>query len=94
MATGGGAPCFFDNMSAMNQSGNTIFLNPPVKEIVDRLMSTDLSDRPLLATTNREELENKIKSILTARMVFYEQAQLVFNETSLSAEAVILKIKD
>ncbi|MFM8739263.1 MAG: shikimate kinase, partial [Cytophagales bacterium] len=25
MATGGGAPCFFDNMEVMNQSGTTIF---------------------------------------------------------------------
>jgi shikimate kinase len=94
MSTGGGAPCFFDNMSLMNRSGHTIFLNPPIKEIVDRLMTTDLSDRPLLATADRGQLEVKIKSMLTERIPFYEQAQLVYHETSLSAEAVALKIKD
>jgi hypothetical protein len=61
---------------------------------VDRLMKTDLSDRPLLATANREQLEDRIQSMLTQRMSFYSQAQIVIDENSLNAEEVILKIKN
>src|SRR5438874_1229377 len=33
MSTGGGAPCFFNNIKQMNDSGKTIFLDVPAKEI-------------------------------------------------------------
>ena len=37
LATGGGTPCFFDNMDYMNQAGTTVFLNTSPLVIVDRL---------------------------------------------------------
>src|SRR5260221_14675660 len=42
MSTGGGAPCFHNNMSLMNNSGKTIFLDVPAKEIGYRLELTGL----------------------------------------------------
>ncbi len=85
MATVGGAPCFFDNMDAMNRSGKTIFLNPPVKEIVDRLMHTDLSERPLFADVGADQLENRINSLRAHRMIFLRAGLVhgLFNLTEL-----------
>ena len=37
MATGGGAPCFFDNIRTMNSSGLTFFLDVPPMEIAHRI---------------------------------------------------------
>ena len=48
LATGGGTPCFFDNMDYMNQAGTTVFLNTSPLVIVDRL-KRQRADRPLLA---------------------------------------------
>ena len=40
IATGGGAPCFFDNIELMNETGKTIYLNIDPKIIADRLMKS------------------------------------------------------
>jgi shikimate kinase len=37
MATGGGTPCFFDNMDQINKSGESIFLDVPTKEFANRI---------------------------------------------------------
>lgn len=38
IATGGGAPCFFDNIDFMNRTGITIFLNIDPDILASRLM--------------------------------------------------------
>src|SRR6185436_1397005 len=37
MATGGGTPCFFNNVEYMNQSGITVWINTPVDTLFQRL---------------------------------------------------------
>ena len=51
VATGGGTPCFFDNMTWMNEVGLTIFLDTPAAILADRLKH-ERAFRPLLATVN------------------------------------------
>ena len=58
MATGGGAPCFFDNLELMNQTGITIFLDVPTKEIARRI-SSQSDTRPLLLNLDFEQLKDK-----------------------------------
>ena len=77
IATGGGAPCFFDNMDWMNKHGLTIYLKTPVSILAERL-KTETNHRPLLAGKNREELEAFIEKKLTTRNPFYEKAQCIF----------------
>ncbi|MDX5419339.1 MAG: shikimate kinase [Hymenobacteraceae bacterium] len=74
IATGGGAPCFFDNMAFINLHGTSIFLDAPADELAQRLLLTDLSERPLLAQKNETELKDFIVKTLAARRVYYEQA--------------------
>lgn len=57
IATGGGTPCFFDNMEQMNANGTTIYLDVPLSEIEDRL-ATDQS-RPVMKQTTLPELLTK-----------------------------------
>src|SRR5258708_15000387 len=49
MATGGGTPCFYDNLKFINQTGKSIFLDVPAREIVKRIKKAELMERPLLA---------------------------------------------
>ncbi|MBD1398166.1 shikimate kinase [Pontibacter sp. JH31] len=74
VATGGGTPCFFDNMDFINQHGTSFFLDVPAEEIMQRLLASDLSVRPLLAQKNETELKDFIVKTLAARRVYYEQA--------------------
>jgi len=81
VATGGGAPCFFDNMERMNEAGLTIFLDTPTDILLQRL-KPEIAHRPLLAGKSDAELRAFIDQKLHERRPFYEQAGLVFHQTS------------
>lgn len=59
MATGGGTPCFFNNMETMQNAGTTIFIDTPTQEIEQRLKLD--SSRPLMRTYSLSELLEKRK---------------------------------
>jgi shikimate kinase len=75
IATGGGTPCFFENMEWMNNNGITIFLNASPGLISLRL-ATEKAKRPLLNSLTDEELAGFIQKKLAERIAFYHQAQL------------------
>jgi shikimate kinase len=75
VATGGGTPCFHDNMTVLNQSGLTFWLDVPVPVLAARLRAPEQASRPLLATASGE-IEQWLVETLTARTRFYEQARL------------------
>jgi shikimate kinase len=89
MATGGGAPCFFDNMEAMNKAGKTIFLDVPAREIAARIMRGKVEERPLLRGGNGiDGLKDQIEFLRTQRIPYYRQAQIVLNGSQITVDAV------
>jgi len=89
MATGGGTPCFFDNIDLMNRHGVTVFLDTLVEKIISRL-SAETNVRPILKDIPKDELHGFIKKHLEKRRVFYLQAAIRFEsqETDLLLEKV------
>lgn len=79
IATGGGAPCFFDNMALMNETGKTIYLNINAKILADRLLKSK-TERPLIKGKSREELIAFIDETLKKRNEFYAQAEYQITE--------------
>ena len=75
ISTGGGTPCFADNMSWMKSRGLTIFLNPSIDIISDRL-KTEKSKRPLIADVPDEALKEHIYKLYLHRLPCYEMADL------------------
>lgn len=73
IATGGGAPCFFDNIDVMNKTGKTIYLNIAPEILADRLMNSK-TERPLIKGKSRDELVIFIDETLRKRNEFYKQA--------------------
>jgi shikimate kinase len=92
MSTGGGSPCFYDNMKQMNDSGKTIFLDVPAKEIANRLEKTNLTERPLFSKLSLEQLKDKIEFLRSQRINFYKQANFVFEGKEISIEKIISKV--
>jgi len=74
IATGGGAPCFYDNMEYMNRQGITIYLKLSPVELAERLDSFRTNKRPLLADRKGEELQQFIAEGLATREPYYSQA--------------------
>ncbi len=76
IATGGGAPCFFDNMEYMNSHGITVYINITVEQLAIRLENSRTNKRPLLANRKGEELNTFIAEGLAKRESFYKKAYL------------------
>lgn len=74
IATGGGAPCFFDNMDFILESGFTIFLDVQPAELASRIRAYALDDRPLLSGLS--DLESELKAKLELRKPFYSRANV------------------
>ncbi len=87
VATGGGLPCFFDNMEWMNEHGRTIYLQMTPPQLVSRLHNRE--KRPLLKGMNDEQLLAFVEMKLTERNSFYTQAQLVVNAFDLDVEELV-----
>ena len=90
IATGGGAPCFFDNMDFMNSNGKTVFLNVH-PDVLFRRLRVAKQQRPILQGKQDDELKEFIIRALEKRTPFYSQAQYVFNADELEDRSQIEK---
>ena len=77
ISTGGGTPCFFDNIEYMNAQGTTVYLDVPVERLHIRLCIAR-SKRPLIKDKNDEELMTFITEQLAKRTPHYCKAQHSF----------------
>lgn len=77
ISTGGGTPCFFDNMDYMNAQGITVFLEASVDVIQTRLTISRIQ-RPLVANKGAEELRQYITEMLDRRAPYYTRAHHTF----------------
>ena len=89
MATGGGTPCFHDNMDFINQVGTSIFLNTPISEIVNRLNDEEIKTRPLLSTIPKEQLQPTLEGMLQNRLPFYSKAHVQIQGATITAKEIL-----
>lgn len=92
ISTGGGAPCFFDNMEFILQHGLVIYINLPSKTIYQRLSSAK-KERPLLKNMNEKERYDFIQKQLTKREVYYNQAHITIKGIDVKADRIVEQIK-
>lgn len=76
VSTGGGMPCFHENMSYINTTGISIFLDVPVGILVKRILAHAQEDRPLNNPSDPELLAVLQKRYET-RFPIYSQAHIV-----------------
>lgn len=93
VATGGGAPCFFDNMDLMNNSGFCIFLDIGTNALVDRLIQAK-TERPLIKGKSQEELHDFINEMMLKRRPFYEKARYILKGNEILTDQVVKLVKD
>lgn len=93
IATGGGAPCFFDNVELMNRTGKTIYLNINPKILAERLMKSK-TERPLIKGKSKEELVRFIDETLKKRNEFYTQAHCQITRPDIDLKEVMAMIQN
>lgn len=82
ISTGGGTPCFFDNMEYMNNQGSTVFLEV-APDILFRRLRIATQQRPILRGKSDDELRSFIGEALAKRLPYYTQARYRFNGSRL-----------
>lgn len=89
VATGGGAPCFFDNLEHMKKNGKVVFLDLPMSTIAQRLQNEGLAVRPLLKDFfTLEKLEAHLMATFDKRSKYYRQADIRIDANSPVAQIV------
>ncbi len=88
IATGGGAPCFGDNLQLMKERGITVYLKLAPEHLLRRLQR-GRARRPKIAGLGDEELISYINTTLTEREKFYAAADVVIDCNGVSDSYVL-----
>jgi shikimate kinase len=77
ISTGGGTPCYSDNMDFMLENGLTLYLKLTPGELKSRL-SESKGARPLIKDLDKEKLQPFIEEKLADREKFYDRSDITF----------------
>jgi shikimate kinase len=91
VSTGGGTPCYRDNLLYMKQTGILVYLKMTPHQLSARL-GDNTGRRPLLKDLKESELVDYISIKLREREPFYNQANLVADGISLDIKSLSDKI--
>jgi shikimate kinase len=93
IATGGGAPCFGNNIELMNSKGMTVYLKLSAHGLVTRLMKAR-NIRPLIESMSAERLHDYISETLPGREKYYNQAKCILKGENAKPSHVIALLFD
>ena len=77
ISTGGGLPCFHNNIEYLNKIGITVYLKYSAEELFERIKN-DANHRPLLKNKQEEELYVYIRELLKERVNCYSKAMYIY----------------
>ena len=88
VSTGGGTPCFFDNMQWMKKNGTTIFVRISPQTSFYRIMNAKRK-RPLVYGKSEDELRQYVESHYNSRLPIYEQADFIVKGENLDIDEIM-----
>ncbi len=88
MATGGGTPCYFNNIDYINKTGISIYIELDTKSIYNRLANAK-NIRPTIKGKKENELMSFIEDTFNKRRDIYEQATFKVNGLNLEVKKVV-----
>jgi shikimate kinase len=90
ISTGGGLPCFYDNMDLILSMGFSIYLNVAPEVIAERLYSVNDQTRPMVKGKSKEEMLAFLIQKYDERKGTYQKANLEISESTTADEIVEL----
>ncbi len=93
LATGGGTPCFNENMAWMNQQGLTIWIDSDIDVLVQRL-TPEKEHRPLIKDLSDEDLHHFLTVKRKERLPFYQSAKIHLTESEINEKSLLKIIQD
>ena len=92
ISTGGGMPCYGDNMDIMLASGKVVYLKTSPQTLTRRLLRSR-TERPLIKGKTEKELQQYIFEKLTERELFYNRAHIIVQTENFSMETLLQSLK-
>ena len=87
ISTGGGTPCFYDNIKEMKQAGLTVYLEMDAKSITYRLINAK-GDRPIVNKIGEEEMLEFVEQQMEERKFYYSEAQIKVNALGFNSSKI------
>ncbi len=89
ISSGGGTPCYDDNMDLMNRNGTTVYMKLPAGVLASRLSNSPFRyKRPMLKGLDKNSMLQTITRHLEEREVFYSQSKIVIDAHKSTVEKI------
>ncbi len=93
ISTGGGTPCYFQNMDWLLENGIVLYLKHSPKSLWNRLNQSDINKRPALKGMTGDDLLQFIESKLEERAPFYDRAHILVDQLNTNLEELVSLVK-
>lgn len=94
ISTGGGTPCFYDNMDWLLENGTVIYLQHSPRSLWNRLSNSDIRKRPSLNGLQGESLLHFIEEKLEERSPYYTRAQIIVDQINTPLEQLVSLVEN
>lgn len=92
ISTGGGLPCYQNNMALINEIGISIWLQPSIDTLVKRLWNNS-AKRPLIRNCiDESDLRAKLQYVEDKRSRFYSQSKYTIIGNEISINDIVQRI--
>ncbi len=92
LSTGGGTPCFNNNMELIKKHALSVYIKLPFAILNERLIHTR-KKRPIIQHINEDELLSFIENIVPKREEFYVQADIILNSDTFNVNKTSIIIQ-
>ena len=92
ISTGGGAPCFRDNMDHMLKTGLTLYLKMTPEQLKSRLLESN-GERPLIKDLDSQRLQTFIEEKLSEREKWYSKSEITVDGNNIDINQLHLLVK-
>jgi shikimate kinase len=92
ISTGGGTPCYSDNMDFMLETGLTLYLKLTPAELKSRL-SESKGERPLIKDLEKAKLQSFIEEKLADREKWYDRSDITVEGIDLDINMLLSLVK-
>ncbi len=88
IATGGGTPCFHNNMQMIKKTGISVYIKRS-PEYLKKILKQSKQNRPLVASKSADELDHYIFDMLIKREPYYLKADYTIENEDTNIESIV-----
>lgn len=94
LSTGGGTPCYYNNIEIINNPDTiSVYLKASIETLYERLV-LEKGKRPLISNFENSDLKEFIAKHLFERSFYYNQAKYILNVDAKSSKEIVTELKN